>query len=74
MTTTSTPAQKSAPTTLPETGFIRLSTILLFIPLSSSTIWRKVKKGEFPKPYKLSENITAWKAEDIKEWIGNLKH
>jgi predicted DNA-binding transcriptional regulator AlpA len=28
-----------------------------------------VKGGKFPKPVKLSVQITAWKAEDVREWI-----
>lgn len=58
--------------TLPETGYIRLKQILIFIPFSAATIWRKVKAGTFPKPIKLSENITAWKAEEVREWLDNV--
>ncbi len=63
---------------IPNTGFVRLSTILKIIPVSKSTWWLGVKTGRFPKPIKLSSNITAWRAEDISELIevsasGNIK-
>ena len=58
--------------TIPETGYIRLATLIDFIPFSKSTVWRKVNAGKFPKPYKLSENITAWKAEDIRNWMDKI--
>jgi predicted DNA-binding transcriptional regulator AlpA len=29
----------------------------------------KVAQGNFPKPLKLGPRITAWRVEDIREWI-----
>ncbi len=55
--------------TLPETGFVRLPTILKVFPVSRSTWWAGVKDGRFPKPVKLSEKITAWRVEDIQALI-----
>lgn len=55
---------------LPKTGFLRQSEIIPKpIPISPATLWRKVKDGTFPAPIKLSERITAWRAEDIHDWI-----
>lgn len=39
------------------------------LPMGESTIWQKVKSGQFPQPVKLSERITAWKTADIIEWM-----
>ena len=58
----------SEPTKLPRTGFIRLKSIVAPngpIPVSKSTWWAGVKDGRFPKPVKLGERITVWRAEDI---------
>lgn len=63
------PHTPTTPAALPATGFIRLAELTLFIPLSPSSIWRHIKIGTFPKPVKLSENITAWHVEDIRAWI-----
>jgi predicted DNA-binding transcriptional regulator AlpA len=57
---------------LPETGFVRLSQILTMIPLGKTSWWKGVKSGRFPKPVKLSERCTAWRAEDIRELIKSL--
>jgi len=54
---------------LPRTGYVREPTVLRHIPWGRSTLWSKAKKGEFPKPVKLSKRITAWRAEDIWAWI-----
>lgn len=54
---------------LPDTGFLRQSQVLLFIPFSKSTLWRRIASGTFPAPVKLSEKITVWRAEDVRSWI-----
>jgi len=55
--------------TLPETGFLRQQQVLSFIPISKSTLWRRVLAGTFPAPVKLSQRVTAWRAEDVRHWI-----
>lgn len=54
---------------LTATGYVRLSDLRPIIPLSDSTIWRRVRLGTFPAPVKLSERITAWRAEDVRRWL-----
>jgi len=55
---------------IPSTGFLRQQQILGQIaPVSSSTLWRWVASGRFPKPVKLSERVTAWRCEDIRAWL-----
>ena len=59
-------------THIPETGFLRLRSILAPvgpIPVSKSTWWAGVKDGRFPKPMKLGSRITVWRAEDIRALI-----
>ncbi len=54
---------------LPETGFLRQSQVLIFIPISKTTLWRRVVAGTFPPPVKLSPKVTVWRAEDVRRWI-----
>ncbi len=59
---------------LPATGYLRQSQLIpVIVPFSSATLWRKCKSGEFPKPVKLSERVTAWRVEDIREWMAARK-
>lgn len=53
--------------TLPETGFVRLPTVLAHIPVGKSTWWAGVKSGRFPQPVKLGPRTTAWRVEEIME-------
>ncbi len=65
-------------TDLPATGFVRLAQLVLDsrkpgngapLPFSKATLWRMVNAGKFPAPVKLSERITAWRVEEVREWI-----
>ena len=66
---------------LPETGYMRLRQIIgdakaspaipPVIPVSRTTWWNGVKSGKFPAPVKLGPGITAWRVEDIREYIKN---
>lgn len=56
----------------PETGFVRLSSILAPhgpIPVSKSTWWEGVKHGRYPQSVKLGPRITVWRVEDIRALI-----
>jgi prophage regulatory protein len=54
------------------THFLRLPAVKNRTALSGSSIWAKVKNGTFPKPIKLSKNITAWNAADVEKWAQSL--
>lgn len=54
---------------LPETGFLRQPQVLAFVPISKSTLWRRVLAGTFPAPIKLSPRVTAWRVEEVRRWI-----
>ena len=62
--------QLRATGTLPTTGYVRQSQLVPhIIPFSPATLWRKVKAGQFPRPVKLSERVTAWSVEDVRAWM-----
>lgn len=39
------------------------------LPVAESTIWQWVRNDKFPKPVKLGNRITAWKKQDVDNWI-----
>ncbi|MYN47442.1 AlpA family phage regulatory protein [Pseudoduganella sp. FT93W] len=41
------------------------------LPVSPATIWRWVRDGKFPQPLKLSAGVTAWRANDIEQFIAD---
>jgi len=55
---------------LPATGYVRQAQLIPApLPFSSATLWRKCKSGEFPKPVKLSERVTAWEVGAVRAWL-----
>ncbi len=58
------PAAKSA-----EVRYVRLPELLRMLPMSASTVWRKVRCGTLPKPVRLSARVTAWNRASIIEWL-----
>ena len=51
--------------------YARISKLTEIVPMSTATIWRKVKDGTFPKPIKLGARITAWLLDDIEVWLAS---
>lgn len=39
---------------------------------SRTTLWRRVRAGDFPKPIALSSNSTRWKSSEVEDWINDL--
>jgi predicted DNA-binding transcriptional regulator AlpA len=60
----------TTPTGLPPTGYIRQSKLIPnIIPIAPATLWRWVKTGQFVAPVKLGNNTTAWRCEDVRQWL-----
>jgi len=54
---------------LPLTGLLRIKQVLRFVPVSRSNWWEGVRIGRYPKPLKLSERVTVWRAADIQRLV-----
>ncbi len=63
--------QQPQPATLPATGFVRLPLLKSLLGVCGATIWRWSRENTngFPSPVKLTNRVTAWKAEAVREWI-----
>ena len=77
------PAQPSAgaqtgshvePSNPPCKGFIREPAVLKIFPVSRSTWWDGIRKGIYPKPYRLSPRAVAWRIEDIEKLLKEVDH
>lgn len=58
-----------APSELPKEGFIRVGTLAKVLGVAVVTVWRWSASGKLPKPVKLSERVTVWRAEEVREWM-----
>lgn len=48
--------------------FINLAEVKRRTTLSTTTIWRLVRKGAFPAPISLSPNRKAWSSAAVEKW------
>lgn len=39
------------------------------LPVSPATVWRWVREGSFPKPFKLSASVTVWDLAQVEAFI-----
>lgn len=49
--------------------FVREREVRHLTGLSRATRWRLARRGEFPKAYRLSQNIVAWRLSEITTWM-----
>lgn len=51
--------------------FMRLPAVKQAVGLGRTAIYEKIKSGEFPAPYPLSNNgrAVAWASDEIDRWI-----
>jgi len=53
-------------------SYLRVKSVAKRLDVSKSTIWRLVQRGILPKPLKLSQRTTVWKAEDVDAAIEKI--
>jgi predicted DNA-binding transcriptional regulator AlpA len=39
------------------------------LPVSPATIWRWVREGKFPKPFKLGQSVTVWDLAQVEAYM-----
>lgn len=50
-------------------GYMRQHELLMILPFSAATLWRKVRAGTFVQPVRLSARVTAWNRAKVQEWL-----
>lgn len=53
--------------------YLNVREVALRVGLSRATIYRKVKTGDFPDSYDLSDNRVGWRESDIDAWVATRK-
>lgn len=51
------------------TQALRMSRVCEKTGLSRAHIYKLVRAGRFPAPYKLSERVSAWSEQEISDWL-----
>ena len=48
---------------------IKLAAVTKLCALSNATIYRLIKKGEFPQQIKLAERSSGWLLHEVEQWL-----
>lgn len=59
----------SVPTALRNEDMLRLPSVLQRTGLSRSTLYELIKKGRFPKQFKVTKRSSGWRLADVEEWL-----
>jgi predicted DNA-binding transcriptional regulator AlpA len=59
--------------TMPAEAYVRLPVVCALFSCSAPTVWRRVKAGGVPKPYKLSAGMTAWRVGELRAALSNVE-
>jgi len=57
---------------MPTEKLLKIRDVCERTALSRSTVYEKIRKGEFPPPVKLGERAVAWREADVVEWLNAL--
>lgn len=51
--------------------FMRLPEVCKVAGLAKSTVWEHVRRGTFPQPVKVTDKCTAWRSDEIENWMAS---
>lgn len=66
-------AHQAAQSAIPTTGYIHRFKIPALLGVSMPTIDRWVKNDTLPPPVKLTDNVTAFDAVEINNWLAERR-
>ena len=52
-------------------AYLRLPDVIAVTGLGRSTIFRRIKLGEFPRQYDLGGHIVGWRRSEIDKWLSS---
>lgn len=58
---------------IPGDKFFNERALRTILGISSSTLYRWVKNGKFPYPYKMRHNLNLWDKIEVNNWLNNKK-
>tara|TARA_R110002073_G_scaffold39096_1_gene111768 strand:- start:293 stop:520 length:228 start_codon:yes stop_codon:yes gene_type:complete len=54
---------------LPETALLSIREISALSSRSRASLWRDVQNGHLPRPIKIGNRASRWKAKDVRRFI-----
>ena len=57
----------------PATRCLRATKVAEILDVSIRTIYRKVARGEFPKPIRIGKGSTRWRLRDVEDYLNKKR-
>ena len=57
-------------------GIMRIDEVVQTLQISRTTLWRRVRAGQFPPPLRLGgagSRAIGWRRTDIERWVDELR-
>ena len=51
---------------------LHIEEVMEMTGLSRATIYRKMGKGQFPRPLKLGDRAVRWRQSEVEGWLASL--
>lgn len=48
---------------------LRQGRLCRLLSISRTTLWRRVRAGDFPAPRRLGPNVVGWLEDDVRAWL-----
>lgn len=62
----------TTPSERPVDGLLRLNQVLSFVQIGRTRWLTGVRRGEYPRPVRISPRRVAWRSSDIKAFLDGL--
>lgn len=54
---------------LPDSANVRLLVVAALLGVSTATVWRMARRGDLPRPRKLTGRVTAWNVGELRQCL-----
>lgn len=57
---------------LPGSAFVAIAVVCVLFSCSAATVWRRVRDGQLPAPYRIGLRTTRWRVADLRAALGKV--
>ena len=56
-----------------EMKLVRVRDVMELTGISRTSLWRLIKSGDFPAPFRLGPRMNAWHEHEIYDWLNSRR-
>ncbi len=66
--------ERTVQQTSPEERILCLAEVIKQVNLSRATIYKMIRRGEFPRPLQIGQRSVGWPTNEISDWLHSRPH